>query len=126
MSASRSRPPGRTAAALFLALTGCDAVGKTLDRAQAADSIADSVTHLQQAVHNAANDPPQTDDALRSLQNDLKKIGDKTADADADKAVDDLGTAVGNVRTAPDHGDRTPDLTPATDAAGELTKVCTP
>jgi hypothetical protein len=33
--------------------------------------------------------------------------------------------AVGNVRTAIKNGDRTPDVSPVTDAAGELTKVCT-
>jgi hypothetical protein len=33
---------------------------------------------------------------------------------------------VENVRTAIKNGDNTPDISPVTDAAGELTKVCTP
>ncbi|GAA4996796.1 hypothetical protein [Streptomyces siamensis] len=105
---------------------GCDAVDKALDCVQTADSIADSVTDLQQAVENAANDPTQTDASLNSIENNLDKIGDKTDNADINKAVDDLDKAVGNVRTAIKNGDNTPDVSPVTDAAGELTKVCTP
>ncbi|MER5197809.1 hypothetical protein ACWD3J_00715 [Streptomyces sp. NPDC002755] len=109
-----------------LTATGCDAVNKALDCVQTADSIADSVTDLQQAVENAANDPTQTQESLTSIENNLDKIGDKTDNADVNKAVDDLQSAVANVRTAVENGDNTPDLSPVTDAAGELTKVCTP
>ncbi|WP_369246891.1 hypothetical protein [Streptomyces sp. R41] len=108
------------------AAVGCDAVNKALDCVQTADSIADSVTDLQQAVENAANDPTQTDESLNSIDQNLDKIGDKTDNADVNKAVDDLDKAVGNVRTAIKNGDNTPDISPVTDAAGELTKVCTP
>ncbi|QIY71320.1 hypothetical protein HEP84_21245 [Streptomyces sp. RLB1-33] len=108
------------------AAVGCDAVNKALDCVQTADSIADSVTDLQQAVENAANDPTQTDESLNAIENNLDKIGDKTDNADVNKAVDDLNKAVGNVRTAVKNGDNTPDVSPVTDAAGELTKVCTP
>ena len=107
-------------------MTGCDTVDKAMDCLHAADSIADSVTDLQQAVENASNDPSQTDDALNAIEKDLGKIGDQTDDADVNKAVDDLKKAVGKVRTDVRNGDDTPDLTPVTDAAGELTKVCTP
>ncbi|MEU9379673.1 hypothetical protein AB0D38_01145 [Streptomyces sp. NPDC048279] len=133
MAASRRR--GRSTAIAAVAattalagalLTGCDAVSKALDCVQTADSIADSVTDLQQAVENAANDPTRADASLDSIQTNLKKIGDKTDDADVNKAVDDLDKAVDNVRTAIRNGDSTPDVTPVTDAAGELTKVCTP
>ena len=76
--------------------TGCDAVNKALDCVQTADAIADSVTDLQQAVENAANDPTQADEALDSIDKNLDKIGDKTDNADVNKAVDDLErTAVG-------------------------------
>jgi formiminotetrahydrofolate cyclodeaminase len=115
------------AAALAVGLvTGCDAVNKALDCVQTADSIADSVTDLQQAVENATNDPTQTDASLASIDKNLKKIGDRTDNADVNKAVDDLSRAVSNVRTAIKNGDDTPDISPVTDAAGELTKVCTP
>lgn len=114
------------AAALTAGLTtGCDAVNKALDCVQTADSIADNVTDLQQAVENAATDPTQTDASLNSIEKDLNKIGDKTDNADVNKAVDDLNKAVDNVRTAVKNGDKTPDISPVTDAAGELTKVCT-
>lgn len=116
-----------TAALLVLpAAVGCDAVNKALDCVQTADAIADSVTNLQQAVENAANDPTQTDQSLNAIERNLDKIGDKTDNTDVNKAVDDLGKAVDNVRTAVRNGDNTPDISPVTDAAGELTKVCTP
>ncbi|MFH9828091.1 hypothetical protein [Streptomyces bobili] len=109
-----------------LTTTGCDAVNKALDCVQTADAIADSVTDLQQAVENAANDPTQTQESLTSIEKNLDKIGEKTDNTDVNKAVDDLREAVTNVRTSVDNGDNTPDLSPVTDAAGELTKVCTP
>ncbi|WP_043679510.1 hypothetical protein [Streptomyces xylophagus] len=133
MAASRRSRRRHIAAAATVAVigltagltTGCDAVNKAIDCVQTADTIADSVTGLQQAVENAANDPTQTDEALNSIEKDLEKIGDKTDNADVNKAVDDLNKAVDNVRTAVKNGDNTPDISPVTDAAGELTKVCT-
>ncbi|MFE9659965.1 MULTISPECIES: hypothetical protein [unclassified Streptomyces] len=114
-------------AVLFTPLAvGCSAVDKALDCVQTADTIADSVTDLQQAVENAANDPTQAEESLRAIEKNLDKIGDTTDNADLGKAVDQLGEAVDNVGTAIENGDRTPDIGPVTDAAGELTKVCTP
>ncbi|MFF4958502.1 hypothetical protein [Streptomyces sp. NPDC001222] len=107
------------------ASAGCDAVGKAIDCVQTADAIADGVTDLQQAVESAANDPSQADASLNSIESNLDKIGDKTDDLDLDKAVDHVRKAVGNVRDALKNGDTTPDVGPVTDAAGELTKVCT-
>ncbi|MFJ3229488.1 hypothetical protein [Streptomyces sp. NPDC086787] len=107
-------------------VAGCDSVNKALDCVRTADSIADSVTDLQQAVENTVNDPTQADASLNSIQQNLDKIDDQTDNADIDKAVDHLRTAVANVRTAIKNGDKTPDISPVTDAAGELTKVCTP
>ncbi|MFC7825848.1 hypothetical protein ACFUTY_03320 [Streptomyces sp. NPDC057362] len=134
MAASRHRRLRRTAVtaatvatiALTAGLTtGCDAVDKALDCVRTADAIADSVTELQQAVENT-DDPTQWEESLDSIDKNLGKIGDQTDNADVNKAVDDLGKAVDNVRTAVKNGDETPDLSPVTDAAGELTKVCTP
>ncbi|NEV86592.1 hypothetical protein GUR47_07900 [Streptomyces tendae] len=134
MAASRHRRLRRTAAAVAtvatIALTaglttGCDAVDKALDCVRTADAIADSVTELQQAVENA-DDPTQWEESLDSIDKNLDKIGDQTDNTDVNKAVDDLGKAVDNVRTSVENGDETPDLSPVTDAAGELTKVCTP
>ncbi|MGB8939434.1 hypothetical protein OG302_26055 [Streptomyces sp. NBC_01283] len=109
-----------------IGLVGCDAVNKALDCVQTADAIADSVTDLQQAVEKAGDDPTQADKALDDIDKNIDEIGDKTDDADVNKAVDHLDKAVGNVRTSIDNGDTTPDLSPIVDAAGELTKVCTP
>ena len=129
MAARRRRTAALAVTAVLVALpaaVGCDAVNKALDCVQTADTIADSVTDLQQAVENAANDPTQADEALNSIDQNLDKIGDKTDNADINKAVDDLQKAVTNVRDSIKNGDQTPDVTPVTDAAGELTKVCTP
>ena len=40
--------------------------------------------------------------------------------------IDDLQKPVTNVRDSIKTGAETPDISPVTDAAGELTKVCTP
>ncbi|MDT0397433.1 MULTISPECIES: hypothetical protein [Streptomyces] len=132
MAASRRRRTAAVAATLAaVALTaglttGCAAVDKALDCVQTADAIADSVTDMQQAVENAGDDLTQLEESLDSIDKNLGEIGDKTDNADVGKAVDDLQTAVGNVRTSIQNGDETPDISPVTDAAGELTKVCTP
>ncbi|MFI2200643.1 hypothetical protein ACH47Z_07650 [Streptomyces sp. NPDC020192] len=127
MAVSRRRHLTAVAAVVAVAAltAGCDSVDKALDCVHTADSIADSVTALQQAVENAANDPTQADESLDSIEKNLDKIGDRTDHADVNKAVDGLKKAVGNVRTAIKNGDKTPDVSPVTDAAGELTKVCT-
>jgi hypothetical protein len=129
MPARRRRLAVLAAATALIALpaaVGCSAVDKALDCVQTADAIADSVTDLQQAVESAADDPTKADEALDSIDKNLGEIGDKTDNADVSKAVDHLDKAVSNVRTAIKNGDETPDITPVTDAAGELTKVCTP
>ncbi|MFF7068615.1 hypothetical protein [Streptomyces pseudovenezuelae] len=134
MAASRRRRSRRitlAAAVAAVALTAglttaCDAVNKALDCVQTAEAVADSVTDLQQAVENASNDPTQIDESLAAIDQNLDEIGDKTDNTDVNQAVDHLDQAVSNVRTAVKNGDETPDLSPVTDAAGELTKVCTP
>ncbi|MFF5155496.1 hypothetical protein ACFY3N_04350 [Streptomyces sp. NPDC000348] len=132
MAASRRRRTAAVTATLAaVALTaglttGCAAVDKALDCVQTADAIADSVTDMQQAVENAGDDVTQLEESLASIDKNLTDIGDKTDNADVGKAVDDLEKAVENVRTSLRNGDETPDISPVTDAAGELTKVCTP
>ncbi|WP_406727344.1 hypothetical protein WJ438_25745 [Streptomyces sp. GD-15H] len=132
MSASHRRRTTAVAATLAaVALTaglttGCGAVDKALDCVRTADAIADSVTELQQAVENASDDVTQLEESLDSIEQNLGEISDKTDNADVGKAVDDLEQATANVRTSIENGDKTPDVSPVTDAAGELTKVCTP
>ncbi|MFE7763647.1 hypothetical protein [Streptomyces sp. NPDC057438] len=132
MAASRRRRmttiAGAVAAVALTAglTTGCDAVNKALDCVQTADAIARSVDDLQQAVQNAADDPTQLEESLASIDKSLDDIGDKTDNTDVNKAVDSLQKAVTDTRTAVENGDTTPDISGITDAAGELTKVCTP
>ncbi|MFJ7296891.1 hypothetical protein [Streptomyces collinus] len=132
MAASRRRRTAAVAATLAaVALTaglttGCAAVDKALDCVQTADAIADSVTELQQAVENASDDPTRIDESIQSIGDNLDKIGDKTDNADLDKATQDMRKALIEVQGAVENGDETPDISPVTDAAGELTKVCTP
>ncbi|MFJ4851911.1 hypothetical protein [Streptomyces sp. NPDC088730] len=122
----------RTALAITTALlavtaaVGCGALDKAIDCVQTADAIATSVNNLQQAVTNASNDPSQASEALDDIEKELGNLGDKTDNADLSKAVDDLRDGVGNVRDSIDKGDETPDITPVTDAAKEIGKVCTP
>ncbi|MGW0734138.1 hypothetical protein [Streptomyces sp. NPDC002851] len=116
-----------TAVAAAAALTvGCGAVDKALDCVQTADTIANSVGDLQQAVEGAGDNPLEADKALDEIDKNLDEIGDKTDNADVGKAVDDLNKAVTNVRKSIENGDANPDITPVTDAASELTKVCSP
>ncbi|MFF1922904.1 hypothetical protein ACFVW8_20335 [Streptomyces sp. NPDC058221] len=122
----------RTALAISAALltvtaaAGCGALDRAIDCVQTADAIATSVNNLQQAVTDASNDPSQASEALDAIEKELGDLGDKTDNADLGKAVDDLRTGVGNVRASIDKGDDTPDITPVTDAAKEIGKVCTP
>ncbi|WP_405677942.1 hypothetical protein OG292_26635 [Streptomyces sp. NBC_01511] len=123
------RRTAATIAAVLLTLTGaagCGALDKALDCVQTADAIATSVDKLQQAVSSAADDPTQAEEALNDIDTELTKLQDKTDNADLSKAVGDLETGVGTVREAIENGDATPDLSPVTDAATEIGKVCTP
>ncbi|MGW1812688.1 hypothetical protein ACWCQM_03765 [Streptomyces sp. NPDC002125] len=108
------------------AAVGCGAVDKALDCVRTADAIATSVDNLQQAISNASNDPTQASEALDQIDKELKELGDTTDNADLSKAVDDLQAGVTNVRDSIEKGDATPDITPVTDAATEIGKVCTP
>ncbi|MFJ6851351.1 hypothetical protein ACIQM3_12550 [Streptomyces sp. NPDC091271] len=108
------------------AAVGCGAVDKALDCVRTADAIATSVDNLQQAISNASNDPTQASEALDQIDKELKDLGDTTDNADLSKAVDGLQAGVTNVRDSIDKGDATPDITPVTDAATEIGKVCTP
>jgi hypothetical protein len=115
-----------TAALLVPVTVGCSALDKALDCVETADAIATSVDKLQQAVSSAADDPTKAREALDDIDKELTSLGDKTDNADLSKAVDSLNTGVDNVRKSIENGDATPDITPVTDAAGEIGKVCTP
>ncbi|WP_406148610.1 hypothetical protein [Streptomyces sp. NBC_01012] len=108
------------------AAVGCGAVDKAVDCVRTADAIATSVNNLQQAISSASDDPTQAAESLDQIDEELKDLGDTTDNADLGSAVDDLQAGVTNVRDSLDKGDATPDITPVTDAATEIGKVCTP
>jgi|1186.fasta_scaffold527590_1 hypothetical protein len=114
-----------TAALTAGLVTGCSAVDKALDCMQTVHSIAEDITDLQFAAAHAVVNQDRADASLDSIDKDLKDIGDTSNNADTDKAVDHLSEAVDNVRASIKKGDKSPDLSPVTDAAGDLTKVCT-
>jgi ABC-type transporter Mla subunit MlaD len=124
----RRRTAVATATALLILTTavGCDAVGTALDCVRTADALANSVADLQRAVTSLNDDPLQVDRALDDIDTKLNALKDQTGNADLSQAVDNLDKAVDNVRTAVDNGDQSPDLTPVTDAASEIGKICTP
>ncbi|MEU5715592.1 hypothetical protein AB0G71_07330 [Streptomyces sp. NPDC020403] len=132
MASRRHSRHHRTALAVtatLLTLTaaaGCGAVDTALDCVRTADAIATSVDNLQQAISSASDDPTQASEALDRIDKELKDLGDTTDNADLGKAVDDLQAGVTNVRASLEKGDAAPDITPVTDAAGEIGKVCTP
>ncbi|MFJ4961418.1 hypothetical protein EES43_10030 [Streptomyces sp. ADI96-02] len=117
-----------TATALLAVTTaaGCGALDKTLDCVRTADAIATSVDKLQQAVADASGDITQASESLDEIDRELKKLDDTTDNADLSQAIGDLKTGVTNVRDSIEGGDATPDISPITDAATEIGKVCTP
>ncbi|TXS55355.1 hypothetical protein [Streptomyces sp. t39] len=115
-----------TAALLVPATVGCAALDKAIECVETADAIATSVGNLQDAVATGTSDLSQARESLDAIERELGNLGDKTDNADLTKAVDDLRTGVTNVRTAIENGDATPDVSPVTDAATEIGKVCTP
>ena len=58
------------------------------------------------------------------IEKNLNKLDESTGDADVDKAVDHMNSAVEDAQKAVDAG-REPDVRPVGKAADELTKVCT-
>ncbi|WP_326808439.1 MULTISPECIES: hypothetical protein [unclassified Streptomyces] len=106
-------------------VAGCSAVDKALDCANTAATVAQAADDLQQAASDANEDPTQAKRSLDKIDKNLKKIGDETDEGDVNKAVSKLSDAVDSVRTDLNAG-RTPKTDPVGDAAGELTKVCTP
>jgi hypothetical protein len=131
------RRPGLRAAggavALALAaaaLTGCNSVTRALDCAKSAATIAGDVQDLQSTATNIgqvsdASRRRATLDAFDKVQSDISSLGDRTDDSGVSDALGRLGTAVHGARTTAADGG-TPDLRPVTDAAGNLTDVCTP
>ncbi|MEU5191862.1 hypothetical protein AB0G83_32705 [Streptomyces klenkii] len=103
---------------------GCSTAQKAVDCARLGIEISNDVDDLQRSVTDTATDTDNAGKILDNLERDTKKLKDKSSNVDVGKALDHLQKAVGNVRDSL-RDDKTPDLTPLTDAAGELSKVCT-
>ncbi|WP_282796814.1 hypothetical protein [Streptomyces sp. CC224B] len=130
MAARRRRTVTAVVTALLVVGTGvglaaCDPVDKAVDCVKTADAIHDNLEEMREAAQDAALEPSKADKSLDDIEDNLKEIRDKSEDTDVDKAIDHMDRAVDNIRAAADGGDRTPDLSPAADAAKELAKVCT-
>ncbi|MGK5728672.1 hypothetical protein [Streptomyces sp. URMC 124] len=103
---------------------GCSTAQKAVDCARLGLEISNDVDDLQRSVTDTATGTDDAGKILDNLEKDTRKLKDKTSNVDVGKALDHLLKAVGNVRDAL-RDDKNPDLTPLTDAAGELSKVCT-
>ncbi|ARF55495.1 hypothetical protein [Streptomyces gilvosporeus] len=115
-----------TAAALALPmLSACSAVDKARDCADTATAVVNAVDKLQQAAGNSLDDPKKAERALDDIDRNLKKVRDTTDDADLSAAIDRMNTGIRNARTSLKNA-KAPDLKPITDAAGAMTKTCTP
>ncbi|MFG2225481.1 hypothetical protein [Streptomyces sp. NPDC048644] len=128
----RRRPAAATglatlaaAALAFPLLTACGAVDTAVNCAKTATAVVNGVDRLQKNAGDALDDPQRTEKALDDIDKDLKGIGDSTGDPDLAKTVTSLQRAVDNAQRAVEDN-KAPDLQPLADAAGELTKVCTP
>lgn len=106
-------------------LAACGALDTAVSCAKTATAVVDSVDKLQQAAGNAAENPQDAEKALNDIDKNLDKLGDSTGDPDLTKAVDKMHQGIENARQAVEQN-KNPDLQPIADAAGELTKVCTP
>lgn len=126
------RRPATTALAALAAITiavpllsSCGAVNKAMDCANTATAIMDSVDKLQKAVGSALDSPQEAKEALDAIDKSLDKVSKSADDPELSKAIDKMNTGVDNARK--DINDaKTPDLKPISDAAGEITNVCTP
>ncbi|MEV4881310.1 hypothetical protein [Streptomyces cyaneofuscatus] len=129
MASRRHQRLALATAATLLTLTtavGCAGLDKALDCVRTADAVATSVGNLQRAVSSASEDITQASEALDDIDRELKNLDDTTDNADLSKAVDDLQAGVKSVRESIERGDATPDITPVTNAATEIGKVCSP
>ncbi|MFC9030001.1 hypothetical protein ACOZFM_18475 [Streptomyces arboris] len=129
MASRRHQRLALATAATLLTLTtavGCAGLDKALDCVRTADAVATSVGNLQRAVSSASEDITQASEALDDIDRELKNLDDTTDNADLSKAVDDLQAGVKSVRQSIESGDATPDITPVTNAATEIGKVCSP
>ncbi|KOT98865.1 hypothetical protein [Streptomyces rimosus] len=114
-----------TAALAASLLTACGTVEKAVGCAKIATTFANDLDQLRQDLSNAADSPQNAQRAVDRLNKDLGKIQKSTDDPDVQKALTDLTKALDKADDAVRDG-KAPDLDGLKDAAGSLTKTCTP
>ncbi|MEU0476794.1 hypothetical protein ACFW5S_32910 [Streptomyces olivaceus] len=128
-AASRRRTVATIAAVLltFTAVAACDELDRAVDCVQTADSLAVSVAKLEKALSSTEDgDATRAQQAMDDLDTELAELREKTEDSELDEAVDELTVTLRPVREAVTKGDSSPNLRPASEAAAEVVKVCTP
>ncbi len=129
MASRRHQRLALATAATLLTLTtavGCAGLDKALDCVRTADAIATSVNNLQQAVSNASEDITQASESLDEIDRELKKLDDTTDNADLSRGRRRPPEGRHGGPHVHRGGRRHPDVTPVTDAATEIGKVCSP
>ena len=117
-----------TAAAALLAagiVAGCDSFGDSAACFPSGSSIAQSLIAIHEAGLDAANNPGQTGESISIINENLAQIGDRTDNANVNKAVDDLNTAIANYNRSILDGDTHPDTSAINNAVNELASACT-
>ena len=137
MTANRRHRRGAAAiaaAAAVLAaglIAGCDSSGSADYSGYSAacfpsgSSIAASLIAIHEAGLDAQNDPGRTAESIAIIDENLAQIGDRTDNANVNKAVDDLDTALANYNRSVLDGDTDPDTTAINNAVNELANACT-
>ncbi|MFF9044349.1 hypothetical protein [Streptomyces parvulus] len=125
-----SRRIAGTVATVLLTCTvavGCSELDKGIDCVQTADSLAVSVAKLEKALSSTEKgDHARAQQAMDDIDAELIELRDDTEDSELDEAVGELTVTLHPVREAVTKGDSSPNLRPATEAATEVVKVCTP
>ena len=113
-------------------VAGCDSSGSWNDSGYSAacfpsgGSIAASLIAIHEAGLDAQNDPGQTAASIAIINENVAHIGDRTDNANVNKAVDDLNTALANYNRSILDGDTDPDTSAINNAVNELANACTP
>ncbi|GAA3877440.1 hypothetical protein [Streptomyces sedi] len=111
---------GTLAITAALGTLGCD-LDRAVDCGRLALDVSSSVETLGRAIDG--DDPTGFVDAADEAERDLDELTDDVSDTDVRAAAESVGDALANVRDGVADGE-SPDLSPLSDAADELTSAC--
>ncbi len=106
-------------------VAGCGSVRDSAGCFPNAHTIADSLIAIHEAGLDASNDPARTGESIAAIDKNLAELGDKTDNAEVNKAVDDLTQSVADYNRAILNGDTSPNPGAINRAADELANACT-